>query len=216
MPWVICQDPTEGAYEIARIIGCPMTTPAGIDSCLKAASVRDLVQAQDQHKVSTALTFYSLSITLLLRFMYTYSSQKNEFSSPGYPKVAGACITVGGALGAQSFMPVHPRESTYFRNIEVIFGMNSQEGLIFFNEYFQYALDSQPIQFNSHWDFLEFLKIVNIKFGSGAFVDAVVGYELLSKATWEEMDRANEQCGESQRTAKAILFLADFCVASAL
>uniref|UniRef100_A0A182UY99 carboxylesterase n=1 Tax=Anopheles merus TaxID=30066 RepID=A0A182UY99_ANOME len=166
MPWVICQDPTEGAYEMASIIGCNMTTPAEIDRCLKNASVRDLVLAQDQHK-------------------------RNEFSSPGYPKVAGACITVGGAYGNQSFMPVHPRESTYFRDVEIIFGMNSQEGLIFFNEYFRYALDSQPIEFDSHWDSLEFLKTVNIKFGSGAFVDAVVGYELLSKATWEEMDRAN-------------------------
>uniref|UniRef100_A0A6E8W2V0 carboxylesterase n=1 Tax=Anopheles coluzzii TaxID=1518534 RepID=A0A6E8W2V0_ANOCL len=128
MPWVICQDPTEGAYEIARIIGCPMTTPAEIDNCLKSASVSDLVLAQDEHK-------------------------KNEFSSPGYPKVAGACITVGGALGDESFMPVHPRESTYFRDVEIIFGMNSQEGLIFFNEYFQYALDSQPIEFDFQGDF---------------------------------------------------------------
>ena len=51
MPWVICQDPTEGAYEIANIIGCNMTTPAEIDRCLKNASVRDLVLAQDEHKV---------------------------------------------------------------------------------------------------------------------------------------------------------------------
>ncbi|XP_035899149.1 uncharacterized protein LOC118506307 [Anopheles stephensi] len=166
MPWVICQDPTEGAYEIASIIGCPLTSPTEIDDCLKQASVRDLVQAQDQHK-------------------------RNEFSSPGYPKVAGACITIGGPLGDKNFMPVHPKESTYFRDVPIIFGMNSQEGLIFFNEYFQYALNSQPIEFANHWDFLEFVKTVNVKFGSGAFVDAVVGYELLSKATWEEMSRAN-------------------------
>ncbi|XP_050067337.1 esterase E4-like [Anopheles maculipalpis] len=166
MPWVICQDPTEGAYEIARIIGCNMTSPRQIDYCLKNASVRDLIQAQNQHK-------------------------RNEFSSPGYPKVAGACITVGGPLGDQNFLPVHPKESTYFRDIPIIFGMNSQEGLIFFNEYFRYALDSQPIEFEDHWDFLEFVKTVNVKFGSSAFVDAVVGYELLTKATWEEIDRAN-------------------------
>ncbi|XP_050079655.1 uncharacterized protein LOC126567478 [Anopheles maculipalpis] len=166
MPWVTCQDPTEGSYDIARIIGCPMTSPNEIDNCLKQASVRDLVQAQDQHK-------------------------KNEFSSPGYPKVAGACITIGGPLGNQNLMPVHPKESTYFRNVPIIFGMNSQEGLIFFNEYFQDGLNSQPIEFQNDWDFLEFVKTLNVKFGSAAFVDAVVGYELLSKTTWEEMGRAN-------------------------
>ncbi|XP_058123504.1 esterase E4-like [Anopheles ziemanni] len=166
MPWVTCQNPTEGAYEIARIIGCPMTSAEEIDNCLKQASVKDLVQAQDEHK-------------------------RIEFSSPGYPKVSGACITIGGVFGEESFMPVHPKDLTVLRNVDLIVGMNSQEGLIFFNEYFRYALDSVPITWDSAWEFLEFVETLNIKFGSGAFVDAVVGYELLSKVSWEEMVRAN-------------------------
>uniref|UniRef100_A0A182JG44 Carboxylic ester hydrolase n=1 Tax=Anopheles atroparvus TaxID=41427 RepID=A0A182JG44_ANOAO len=166
MPWVTCQNPTDGAYEIARLIGCSMESASEIDSCLKQASVKDLVEAQDEHK-------------------------RMEFRSPGYPEVSGACITVGGVFGEQSFMPVHPRDSTTLRDVQLIVGMNSQEGLIFFNEYFRYALDSVPIEFHSAWDFVEFVETLNIKFGSGAFVDAVVGYELLSKVKWEEMVRAN-------------------------
>ncbi|XP_055548888.1 glutactin-like [Wyeomyia smithii] len=69
-PWATCDTPIDGAYDIARRLGCT----DNLEQCLLQTSVQDLVEAFGSHRTNTII-------------------------NQGYPNVAGTTLVVGGPSG---------------------------------------------------------------------------------------------------------------------
>ncbi|XP_035901434.1 esterase E4-like [Anopheles stephensi] len=163
-PWATCRSPKEGALDIARRVNCdrPVET---MEDCLRSVPALRLMEAYEDHK-------------------------NMQFNLTGYPDVSGACIVIGEA---SPFMPKHPKtlSRSAFRNVELMAGTTSQEGLMFWEGVYRYGLSYKPETIQSSWDLLQLIDTINERFGANSNDGSHTWHQIFSTFLSSELDRAN-------------------------
>lgn len=159
--FAMCDAPVEGSMDIAGKAGC--TDPATVEQCLQQVPVVNLLQAFNLHIRETIV-------------------------KKGYPMVSGACIVAGGPSG---LLPQHPINylDNAPKNVNIMTGSVSQEGLFLLNILFLVQPESIPSNFTSY-EFLKFLSMLQTKFGYTKLDGAMAGYYGMMNFLKSEIDQA--------------------------
>ncbi|XP_053676821.1 esterase E4-like [Anopheles nili] len=163
-PWATCKSPKEGALDIARRVNCDRPAES-MEDCLRSVSALRLMEAYEDHK-------------------------NTQFNITGFPDVSGACIVIGEA---SPFMPKHPKTLTRnaFRNVEIMAGTTSQEGLLFWEGVYKYGLSYKPENIQSSWELVQLIDTINERFGAGSNDGSHTWHQLFGTFLTTEIHRAN-------------------------
>uniref|UniRef100_A0A182QVZ9 Carboxylic ester hydrolase n=1 Tax=Anopheles farauti TaxID=69004 RepID=A0A182QVZ9_9DIPT len=163
-PWATCKSPREGALDIARRVNCDRPAET-MEDCLRSVPALKLMEAYEEHK-------------------------NTQFNITGYPDVSGACIVIGEA---SPFMPKHPKTfpRSAFRNVELMAGTTSQEGLMFWEGVYRYGLSYKPENIQSSWELLQLIDTINERFGASSNDGLHTWHQIFSTFLKTELDRAN-------------------------
>uniref|UniRef100_A0A182JHM9 Carboxylic ester hydrolase n=1 Tax=Anopheles atroparvus TaxID=41427 RepID=A0A182JHM9_ANOAO len=163
-PWATCRSPRNGGLDIARRVNCDRPAES-MEDCLRAVPAMRLMEAYEEHK-------------------------NNQFNITGLPDVAGACIVIGEA---SPFMPKHPKTvaRNAIRNVELMAGTVSQEGLLAWEGVYRYGLSFKPETMQSSWDLLQVIDTINERYGASSNDGAQTWHQIFSTFLMTEIDRAN-------------------------
>lgn len=159
-PWAFCESPVEGSLDIAKRAGC--SDPMTVEQCLQEVPVKTLLQAFLNHRTES-------------------------IKSEGYPSVAGTCLVAGGPSG---LFPQHPKHNlgNATQEVAIMAGTTAQDGMFLLNE-ITYLQPESLDTVNTSYGLLQFIRMLQEKFGQTKQDGALEGYQIMSNFLKSEIDQ---------------------------
>lgn len=160
-PWAMCDNPVEGANDIAQRVGCK--DPSSVEQCLQQVPMKHLLEAFGAHRKDTVI-------------------------NRGYPSVAGTTVVVGGP---SQLFPEHPKNYLWDvpKSIPVMMGATSQEGIFLLNEICKFQPEvMKPL--NNAYDLLRIVWTLHKKFGLNRLDGVLEAYDIMNNFRDSEVDRS--------------------------